>query len=74
MSKGKGGLDFRSLYDFSITLLGKLCWHIIENPWSLVTRVFAIRYHPNAEFLQAQLGTGLSFVWTGIIIIKKRIS
>lgn len=42
MSKSSGGLGFRDLYGFNLALLGKHCWSLINNPNSLVARVFKL--------------------------------
>lgn len=44
ISKHKGGLGFRSLYDFNIALVGKQCWKFIKEPQSLVARLYKARY------------------------------
>lgn len=74
MSKSKGGMGFRSLYDFNITLLGNLCWNFIKNPHSLVARVFKDRYYPNCYLLQATVGSGSSYIWSGIITVKNTMA
>lgn len=74
MSKSKGGLGFRSLYGFNVALLGKLCWNFIKNPQSLVARVYKARYYSDSHFLQAKLGNGSSFIWSGIITARNSLS
>lgn len=39
MSKKKGGLGFRDLHGFNLSLLGKQCWNLINNPNALVSRL-----------------------------------
>lgn len=67
MSKTKGGLGFRSLYGFNIALLGKHYWNFMNNPQSLVSRVFKARYFPDTHVLGAKKGQNLSFIWQGIL-------
>lgn len=55
-SKSQGGLGFRSLVGFNLALLGKQVWNFLENPQSLVARVFKARYYPNNHILQASRG------------------
>lgn len=64
--KSNGGLGFRSLVDFNMALLGKHCWSIINNPQSLVARVFKARYFHEAHLLNAKRGGGSSYIWSGI--------
>lgn len=71
MTKGKGGLGFRSLYGFNITLLGRLCWNLINNPSSLVARVLKARYYPHSHFLNSTVSSNYSYIWQGIIKAKE---
>lgn len=64
--KSNGGLGFRNLHGFNITLLGKHIWKFCHNPTSLVARIFKARYFPDNHVLQAQKGSDPSFTWTGI--------
>lgn len=66
MAKSKGGLSFRYLHGFNVALLGKHVWNFINNPHSLVARVFKARYFPETGVLQATKRRGDSFIWTGI--------
>lgn len=66
MSKSEGGMGFRDLYGFDLALLGKQCWNLIQNPLSLVGRLFKARYYPNNSFFEATTGGGVSFVWAGL--------
>lgn len=56
VSKAQGGLGFRSLYGFNIALLGKQCWNMLNNPGSLVSRLFKARYFLNTSMFEAQKG------------------
>lgn len=73
LSKSKGGLGFRNLYGFNIALLGKQCWNFMNNPDSLVSRLFRARYFPNSHFLQAAKGNDGSFIWNGIWTAKEEL-
>lgn len=53
MTKSMGGLGFRDLYGFNIALLGKQCWNLIDNPDSLVARVFKAQYYNNSTLFDA---------------------
>ncbi|XP_074362175.1 putative mitochondrial protein AtMg00310 [Apium graveolens] len=66
MAKESGGLAFRDLQGFNIALLGKQCWNLLNNPCSLVVRVFKARYYPDTSLFAASRGGGVSFVWSGL--------
>lgn len=66
MTKSKGGFGFRNLHGFNLALLGKHCWQFINNPGSLVARVFKARYFPDNHLLQAVQSGGSSYIWSGI--------
>ncbi|KAL8091888.1 hypothetical protein AgCh_034234 [Apium graveolens] len=65
-SKAQGGLGFRSLYGFNIALLGKQCWNMLNNPGSLVSRLFKARYFSNTSMFEAQKGRNSSYIWQGL--------
>uniref|UniRef100_A0A803Q2B6 Reverse transcriptase zinc-binding domain-containing protein n=1 Tax=Cannabis sativa TaxID=3483 RepID=A0A803Q2B6_CANSA len=65
--KSKGGMSFRNLRDFNLSLLGKQGWRLMANQDSLVSRVFIARYFPHGSFLTATLGPNPSFVWCSIL-------
>ncbi|XP_060959224.1 uncharacterized protein LOC115699974 [Cannabis sativa] len=65
--KSKGGMGFRNLRDFNISLLSKQGWRLLCQPHSLVGRIFKARYYKNGDFLSAELGANPSFVWRSIL-------
>lgn len=71
MAKCQGGLGFRSLAGFNLALLGKHVWNFLEYPHFLVDRVFKARYHHNNQLLQANRGSGSSYIWSGLWEVKK---
>lgn len=48
-AKKKGGLGFRSLLDFNVTLLEKQFWHLISYPTSFWAHILRGRYFPNRD-------------------------
>lgn len=68
--KEEGGMGFRNMSKFNIMLLAKQGWRFINNPNSLVTRVFKAKYFPNDDFLNSCLGNKSSYVWKGIWATK----
>lgn len=73
LSKRNDGLGFRDLYGFNIALLGKHCWHFMNNPTSLVSRLFKAKYFPTTHVLKAAKGHGASFIWTGVWKAKEEL-
>ncbi|XP_060965604.1 uncharacterized protein LOC133034522 [Cannabis sativa] len=65
--KSKGGMGFRNLRDFNISLLSKQGWRLLCQPHSLVGRIFKARYYKNGDFLSAELGGNPSFVCCSIL-------
>lgn len=61
-----GGLGFRKLRDFNIAMLGKQAWRLMQNPNTLVGRVFKAKYYPHTSFLNAKVGNNPSYVWRSI--------
>lgn len=63
MRKEVGGMGFRDLQAFNLALLAKQGWKFIEEPSSLVTRVFQAKYFPQVDFIDANLGHNPSYCW-----------
>lgn len=69
-SKEEGGLGFRNMSHFNISLLAKQGWRIITNQNSLVTRVLKAKYFPNDHFLNSSLKNLSSYTWKSIWAAK----
>lgn len=65
-SKNSGGMGFRDLEIFNLALLTKQGWQILQNPYSLVARIFKEKYFPKCSFLETTVGRRPSYVWRGI--------
>lgn len=74
MVKSKGGMGFQDLHGFNLTLLGKHVWNFMNNPNSMVARVFKARYFPHSNLLRASRGGGSSFIWSGIWQAKEALA
>ncbi|XP_062114673.1 uncharacterized protein LOC133825790 [Humulus lupulus] len=64
--KMKGGMGFRDLHDFNRSLLCKQGWRLINNPHSLVARLFKARYYKSGNFLDSKLGSNPSYIWRSV--------
>lgn len=73
MAKSKGGVGFRDLHGFNLALLGKHVWNFVNNPQSLVARIYKARYFPNDHVFHARRGGGDSFIWSGIWQAKENL-
>lgn len=71
--KCSGGLGFKNLHGFNISLLGKHCWKFLHQPHALVSRLYKARYFTDCNLLRASKGTGSSFIWTGIHAAKETL-
>lgn len=47
-------------------MIGKHIWNFINNPTSLVARLYKAKYYHECNILQAQKGASSSFIWNGI--------
>ena len=67
LPKDEGGLGFRDLKAFNLTLLAKQGWQLQTNTTSLVHRVFKAWYFPKGNFLSIKLENHPSYAWQSII-------
>lgn len=65
--KSEEGLGYKKLYNFNTALLGKQGWRLIQNPESLVARLYKARYYPGGNFLNAMFGNSPSYIWRSIL-------
>ncbi|KAA3454975.1 reverse transcriptase [Gossypium australe] len=65
-SKEEGGMGFRDMSQFNISLLAKQGCRIISNEESLVAHVLKAKYFSNTHFLNASLGNNCSYTWKSI--------
>ena len=65
-SKLEGGMRFCDLYAFNLAMLAKQGWRMLENPTSLMARMYKARYFPNGDILNASIGNNPSYAWRSI--------
>lgn len=65
--KNEGGMGFRDLNIFNLSLLAKQGWRILMFPDSLVARVLKALYYPNSSFMNAVSCPGISYTWRSIL-------
>ena len=59
--KVEGGMGFKDLKAFNLTLLAKQGWRISQDIDSLSHQVLKAKYFPDSTFLEAQLGKNPSY-------------
>jgi hypothetical protein len=65
--KKVGGMGFRDLHTFNMTMLAKQSWRLLSNPDSLCARVLRAKYYPDGNLLKAGPKKGSSFTWQSIV-------
>jgi hypothetical protein len=73
-AKEKGGLGFRDIEPFNLALIAKQGWRLLQQPDSLVAKVFKEKYFPNCSFLDSNLGSQPSYAWHSIYNAKTLLS
>lgn len=75
--KSNGGMGFRIIRDFNISLLGNQGWRLLNHSEKLVSKIYKARYYPHGLFLNAKLGNNPSYIWRSVLesqtIIKQGI-
>lgn len=69
-----GGLNFRKLREFNLAMISKQTWRILQNPDSLVAKVFKAKYFPDCSIMSARRGSNPSFIWSSLIETQDRRS
>ena len=62
----KGGLGFRDLEMFNLSLLAKQGWHLLQTPDSLAATIIREKYYPHGTFLDSNIGHRPSYAWRSI--------
>ncbi|XP_065623699.1 uncharacterized protein LOC136065014 [Quercus suber] len=65
-SKFEGGMGFRNLHAFNLAMLAKQAWRILNNPNSIISRIYKAKYFPSSDLLNSKLGCNPSFAWRSI--------
>ncbi|XP_031111845.1 uncharacterized protein LOC116015819 [Ipomoea triloba] len=70
LPKCLGGMGFKKLHEFNLSLLAKQGWRLLIYPNSLVSRILKARYYPSSDFVDAQIGSNSSYIWRSILAGK----
>ena len=63
---GMGFMGFRDLQAFNLAMLAKQGWWMLEEPSSLMARVYKAKYFPNCDVRGASIGSNPSYAWRSI--------
>lgn len=66
-SKWDGGMGFRDLHHFNLSLLAKQVWRILQNPKNLWVKLLKLFYFFRGSFLNSKSKSNCSWVWKSII-------
>ncbi|XP_062019515.1 uncharacterized protein LOC133736097 [Rosa rugosa] len=72
-AKEVGGLGFRSLSEFNMSMLAKQAWRVISNPESLVAQLYKARYYPDGNFWNADAHATPSYSWRSLFATREFI-
>ena len=72
--KGRGGIGLRDLGFFNEALLAKQVWRLMNNPSSLLAKVFKSKYFPRCSILEANANGKGSYAWRSILSARDLIS
>ncbi|XP_048593341.1 uncharacterized protein LOC125576878 [Brassica napus] len=71
LPREEGGIGFRMIHEFSVALLAKQLWRLVQFPDSLVARVLRGRYYRLSSPLRVNTASSPSYVWTRISGARK---
>lgn len=65
--KEDGGLGFKKFQSVNTAMLARKAWRLINNVNPLVIQIMSARYFPNTDFINAKIGSNMSYVWHSIL-------
>ncbi|KAJ8755052.1 hypothetical protein K2173_016557 [Erythroxylum novogranatense] len=69
-----GGLGYRDMRQFNISLLAKQGWRILKYPHSIAATILKARYFPTTDFFSTSLGNNPSYIWRSILQARSLLS
>lgn len=65
--KGEGGLGYKDLHMFNLSMLAKQACRLLTNPSSLCAQFLKGRYYSDTEVIHAEVKNGISYAWRSIL-------
>lgn len=65
--KREGGLGFKDIHGFNMSMLCKQAWRLLHNLDSLCAQVLWAKYLPGRSCLEAKQSHGMSYAWRSIL-------
>ncbi len=62
-----GFMGFKDIAVFNRALLAKQGWRMLQQPDSLVSRVYKAKYYPRGDFMEAGAGNRPLYAWRSIL-------
>lgn len=69
-SKKVGGMEFRDLECFNLSMLAKQAWRLVTGPDRLLSRLLKAKYFPGGSLFTADLGDRPSLTWRSILAAR----
>jgi len=67
LPKCQGGLGFRDIHSFNLSMLAKQGWRLVQNPDSLCARIMGAKYFPHGDLFKAKQTGTVSYTWRSIM-------
>lgn len=74
LHKSLGGLIFRNMVAFSLSMLGKQSWKLLTNSNYLLTQIFKARQFLQRDFLYASLGHNPRYIWRSLLCTRSSLT
>jgi hypothetical protein len=63
VSRDFGGMGFKSLQAFNLSLLRKQAWNLATKPYSLITILLKTKYFSKCDYFYVCIGHNPGYIW-----------